>query len=272
MATPLRPLNTGELLDRTFSLYRTHFSLFVGIAALPHLVLLADQLLGVAVRGDLQHWSAIAMTFFWGMGTIVVTILVAAAAQAATVMAVSQVHLDRPAGVMDSFSRVRDRIPTVLGLSIVMGLGIGLGLVLLIVPGIILALMWSLAVPVAVLENKGVGESMTRSSQLTKGNRGRIFVIWLLFFALTIAVTLLLQWPITLAAAALAGAENTARVLVWTQVTSAVVSFITQCLVSPLATIAFALVYYDERVRKEAFDLQWMMTTLDGNQLPVTPV
>jgi hypothetical protein len=31
-----------------------------------------------------------------------------------------------------------------------------------------------------------------------------------------------------------------------------------------LATIGIALVYYDERVRKEAFDLQWMMASLDA--------
>jgi len=35
-------------------------------------------------------------------------------------------------------------------------------------------------------------------------------------------------------------------------------------LVGPLATIAFSLVYYDERVRKEAFDLQLMMATIDA--------
>jgi len=43
MATALRPLSTGELLDRTFSLYRNHFVLFVGIFALPHLCVLAFQ-------------------------------------------------------------------------------------------------------------------------------------------------------------------------------------------------------------------------------------
>jgi hypothetical protein len=34
----LRPLTIGELLDRTFYLYRTRFELFVGIAALPNLI------------------------------------------------------------------------------------------------------------------------------------------------------------------------------------------------------------------------------------------
>ena len=34
-ATELRPLTLGELLDRTFQLYRNHFWLFVGIMAIP---------------------------------------------------------------------------------------------------------------------------------------------------------------------------------------------------------------------------------------------
>ena len=46
-----------------------------------------------------------------------------------------------------------------------------------------------------------------------------------------------------------------------------VAMFISQCLVGPLATIAFSLLYYDERVRKEAFDLQLMMQALDAPAL-----
>jgi hypothetical protein len=39
-------------------------------------------------------------------------------------------------------------------------------------------------------------------------------------------------------------------------------------LTGPLATIGIALVYYDERVRKEAFDLQLMMSSLDPPAAP----
>jgi hypothetical protein len=49
------------------------------------------------------------------------------------------------------------------------------------------------------------------------------------------------------------------------------VTYISQCLAGPLATIAFSLVYYDERVRKEAFDMQLMMSTLDAPALQASP-
>src|SRR6202051_3258887 len=40
MATlDLRPLSLGELLDRSFFLYRRHFILFAGISAIPYLII-----------------------------------------------------------------------------------------------------------------------------------------------------------------------------------------------------------------------------------------
>jgi hypothetical protein len=269
MTTALRPLSTGELLDRTFSLYRSHFGLFIGIFALPHLTVLAFQCLGLAFQSSGNQILNILSTVFWSMGALLLTVIVTAASQAATVIAVSQVHLDRTASIADSFSRVRGEIGGVIGLSLLVSLGVGAGLIALIVPGILLALMWSLAVPVKILENRGATDAMARSSDLTKGNRGRIFVIGALFFVLSFAVTWLLQWPILLAAGITA--RGLQRLSPGWQAASLAATFTSQCLVGPLATIAFSLVYYDERVRKEAFDLELMMTTLDAPTLPASP-
>jgi hypothetical protein len=265
MATTLRPLSTGELLDRTFSLYRSHFALFFGIFALPHLCVLAVQCLAFAFQtSGTQLRNALATAVF-GIVAALLSVVVAAASQAATVVAVSNVHLDRPAGVMDSFSKVKNQITGVIGLSLKIGILVGLACLALIVPGILLMIRWSLAVPAKILENKNSGEAMSRSSELSQGNRGRIFVIWFLFMVLSIGVTMLLQWPIGMAAGV------SGRAAVGWQLASLVATFISTCLVGPLATIAFSLVYYDERVRKEAFDLQLMMTTLDAPGLQVAP-
>jgi hypothetical protein len=206
----------------------------------------------------------------WSMGAGFLSLAASAASQAATVIAVSQVHLDRPAGVADSFSRVKGQILPVIGLSLLVGLAAGAACIALLVPGILLFVMWSLAVPAKILENRGALDSMSRSMDLTKGNRWRIFVIWLLFVLLGIGVGLLLRWPVELAAgvSSIFAMQRTAPV--W-QAALLGVSFISECLVGPLATIAFSLVYYDERVRKEAFDLQLMMTTLDAPAIPGSP-
>src|SRR6266853_668038 len=50
-ALDLRPLSLGELLDRTFFLYRQHFLLFIGIAAMPYLILLIPILVGLLLFG-----------------------------------------------------------------------------------------------------------------------------------------------------------------------------------------------------------------------------
>ena len=270
MATALRPLSTGELLDRTFSLYRSHFALFLGIFALPHLFVLAFQCLAFAFRTPGNQVRNAFTAAIFGLLAVLLSMVVSAASQAATVVAVSNVHLDRPAGVMDSFSKVKSQIGGVIWLSIAVGFLVGLACLALIVPGILLMIRWSLAVPAKVLEDKSTGDAMSRSTELTKGNRGRIFVIWLLFVVLSIGFSLLLQWPIQVAAG-VSRQVALQNVAVGWRVASLVATFISTCLVGPLATIAFSLVYYDERVRKEAFDLQLMMATLDAPALQAAP-
>src|SRR5271167_1996115 len=45
MISPLRPMSTGEILDRTFNLYRNNFALFAGIGVLPAALILIVQLI-----------------------------------------------------------------------------------------------------------------------------------------------------------------------------------------------------------------------------------
>jgi hypothetical protein len=271
MTTLLRPMSLGELLDRSFYLYRKHFLLFAGIVALPHLVFLAFQLIGVAIHPQ----STAAFTVMggvWLLATMVIYLGATAASQGATVIAVSKVHLGSESSISEAFSGIKGRILYLALIMIGVGIGIGVGLILLIVPGIILALMWALAIPVAVLEDKGLRDATSRSSELTKGSRGRIFMIYFLFVVLLYIVILLWEVPMLAVLGNFHGAgQHPIKTLpVWTQIAFPVCTFLSQCLVGPLLTIALSLVYYDQRVRKEAFDLQLMMSTLDAAQADST--
>ncbi len=270
MTTALRPLSIGELLDRTFSLYRSHFGLFVGIFALPYLIVLAYRLVGLAFQSPTPQVSNILMSAIWNLGALFLIMIVSSASQAATVVAVSNLHLGRPASVMDSFSTVKGEIPGVIGLSLLVGMAAGIACLALIVPGVLLFIMWSLAVPTKVLEHKGVLDSMSRSMELTQGSRLRIFVIGVLIVVLTIGVSWLLQWPI-LIAAGFSMRGGIERMAIGWQVAALVAEFVSRSLVGALATIALSLVYYDQRVRKEAFDLQLMMSTIDASAVPTSP-
>lgn len=75
-----------------------------------------------------------------------------------------------------------------LGIAILSSLGIGVGMLFLLVPGVFLAMMWSVALPARVAEGPGVGASMHRSRTLTKGYRWPIFALYLVFAGPTLVV------------------------------------------------------------------------------------
>ena len=267
MTAALRPLSTGELLDRTFSLYRRYFGLFVGIFALPHLVVLAVQFLQVMNQRPYGRTPNFLAAILWFVAILFVGLIMAAASQAAAVIAVSELHLDRPASVVDSFVRVKGHLLGVFCISIIVLLGVMAGAMFLVVPGILLAIIWSLSVPAKVLENKGPIAAMSRSVDLVKGDWSRIFVVGLLVIVLKYGVQMLVQAPILIGTYVSAKAGMATAVLGW-QIASLVAAFMADSLVGAVGTIAFSLVYYDERVRKEAFDLQLMMFTIDASALP----
>jgi hypothetical protein len=68
------------------------------------------------------------------------------------------------------------------------------------------------------------------------------------------------------------GTVRTAQMPGWAQVILQFGQFVTQAVLGPIMTIGLTLVYYDERVRKEAFDLEHMMRQLDGMGPMPSPV
>jgi len=77
----------------------------------------------------------------------------------------------------ECLSRGLSLIAPVIGVAFLAGLAVGIGMILLIIPGIIVAVMLWVAIPVAVVERPGVIESLKRSADLTKGQRWTIFGI-----------------------------------------------------------------------------------------------
>jgi len=270
VANDLRPLSLGELLDRSFFLYRKNFVLFAGIMALPHLVFLAFQLIHVG----LLWGKSSGVTLLWTLATYVLALGVSAASQGAAVIAVSHVHLGQSTSIAESFAGIKGRILYLALIMVGYWMGIGVGLILLIVPGVILALMWALTIPVAVIEDKGLRDAVNRSAELTKGNRGRVFVIYALYLVLIYAIYMAWMLPVLAVAGLSARAHRMVGVPLWTQLAIPIGSFLSNCLAGPLMTIGISLLYYDQRVRKEAFDLQHMMATLDATILegPATAV
>lgn len=99
-----------------------------------------------------------------------------------TASVLERIGLRAPAG--------RKRVGAFLGLSLLSGLGILLGLVLLIVPGVYLAVRWSVASPMLLAEDVGASDALGKSWALTESSFWAILAVQLLIFvpALLIAI------------------------------------------------------------------------------------
>ena len=280
----LRPLSLGEILDRTFSIYRRHFLLFAGITAIPQLLVLA---LGLAqtlfITPPLSRTNAPVeqlqartsgglggMVAFGIVGVIVGVVVYIVAylfAQGGTVFAVSELYLGRTTTIGASLGRMRGQLGSLFGVVVLNGLAVMGAFILLIIPGFYVISRLLTCVPAALLEDLGPRSSLERSWGLTKDYAGRAFVIYLFYLVLAYAAAFLFTVPFGVAIAV--SAKNPEAVRLWSAL-SHVGQFFGEVLVGPILTIATAVFYYDLRVRKEAFDLQFMMNPT-GPIAPGTP-
>lgn len=96
-----------------------------------------------------------------------------------------------PASLPECLAAGRRRWGSLLGLMIVSGLAIGVGIVLLIVPGVYLALRWAVAGPSMVLSGRGISDSMERSATLTEGRRWAMFLVYAVVYVMLIVLAVL---------------------------------------------------------------------------------
>jgi hypothetical protein len=254
----LRPLTLGEILDRTFSVYRSHFLLFLGITGIPQILILAVQLPQMALEQNypksftLSSLNGVAFI----VGLAVVSIVAYLFSQGGAVIAVSELYLGREITIAEALQRVRGNLGSLFGVFLLYGLAVIGASILLVIPGIYVACRLLVNLPAALIEERGPRDSLSRSWELTSGFTGRAFMIFLLYVAIAFAANLLFVSPFSLGMAT--ALKNPSILWFWvvlTQLGSRAAAILTQ----PVLLIATAIFYYDLRVRKEAFDLQFMM-------------
>jgi hypothetical protein len=91
-----------------------------------------------------------------------------------------------------SFRRAARRAPVLMLASIVASLGMVLGFFLLVVPGILLAVWWSLMVPAVVLEGHGPRGALRRSRELVRGHGAKVFATMVISIAIMAPVAAIL--------------------------------------------------------------------------------
>jgi hypothetical protein len=264
MPHTLRPLSLGQLLDETFNIYRKHFLLFVGISAVPNILLLVLQLVlvGLAIQ---QRESIGIAALFAGLLTLFASIFVGSIVTSATTFAVSDIYLDNPTSLMACFARVGNKALKVFFVSFMFGLLVGLGSLFCLIPGIWAAGVYGLAIPAVVLESIPSTEAMNRSSFLTKDSVGRIIIVYLLTLIFTFAMIFALEGALSMLESTLFHSPGTISRRVMHQF----ISTLGGSLLGPISAIALTLLYYDQRVRKEAFDIEHMMQLMSAPETSI---
>jgi Membrane domain of glycerophosphoryl diester phosphodiesterase len=123
--------------------------------------------------------------------------------------------------------------------------------------GLYLYCKFCLAVPACILEKLPVSAAIARSWSLTKGAVWRLMLVFLLTWVLGVVLGVALGLPGQIYAVVTHGRSFLTGVLL-----QEVGGFFAGVLANPIATISIALIYYDQRVRHEAFDLQLMMQAM----------
>ncbi|MDR3722675.1 MAG: glycerophosphoryl diester phosphodiesterase membrane domain-containing protein [Candidatus Acidoferrales bacterium] len=305
----LRPLSLGELLDRTFTLYRGHFWVFVGIMAIPASFGIPMNYLVLAFQGSrpfggqpptAPSLGLIAGIFVDVFAYLGVFLLVHSIAVAAVTHAVSEAYLGRRSTVRDSYLSIRGKFWRLIGvvLNIILRLigimlvvvvaiaavggtlialsaipggqaaaAITAGLLVILVymfgvaAGVYLALRYAVSIPALMLENLRVLAAVRRSVQLTRGRRGHIFIALLLAVIIGWVGYIVFQAPFSIAT--MITLLRNHQLPTWLALMTSVSGAVGGAISGPISMIVLVLCYYDTRIRKEAFDLQFMMASLD---------
>jgi hypothetical protein len=183
-------LEIGRVFSTTFAVVGRNLRPFALVAflfgALPGLVTL-----GVQTALGMNSMRPGPASILVGLPFGLIAFACAMISQSA-LMLMTVADLDgKPVAVRPALIRGVRAILPLLGLAIVYTVACGFASVLLIVPGVMLALAWCVSAPAYVIENRGVFAAFSRSAALTKGSRWRLFglflILLIIFYGVEIA-------------------------------------------------------------------------------------
>jgi hypothetical protein len=211
-ATP-QSIDPGSVISSAFAIYRDQAMVLLGSAAAVFLI--------SGILAWLLGWVGaligfVASLFYQGM----------------VVELVRDVQDGRrDATIGELFSKVAPVVLPLLAVSILATIGIAIGFILIIVPGLYLMTIWSVAIPVVVIERPGVFSSFGRSQALVKGFGWQVFGV--------IVVVILIAIVISVVVALVAsGMSDGAR---------AVLQFVLNIVTAPLQALLVSVLYFGLR-------------------------
>lgn len=252
----LRPLSIGEMLDAGFKLFRHRFGTLMVCVLVPVVPL---SILSTIIVGSVDDTAFDVNAPASDSSSVDVANLIdnllsgaaAAIAIAACFKVISSAYLGERADAGTSLRYGLSRLLPLVVAYFAMSICVGIGIVLLLVPGIFLAVKWSMTFPAIVAERAGPFAAMRRSWELTRGHWWRTFgtllVVVLISFVLSIAILVGFG-------AAVATSDSISELAFAVLLTA--VTIIVLAILYPLTAAVVTVLYYDLRVRNEGFDLQ----------------
>lgn len=177
-------LDIGRVIQQLFAVLRRNLVTFGVLAliltGLPAAVL---SLLHTEVKdtGSATGWA-------WIVSTGLISAVAGLVLQGALIYATIRDLNGRPIRVADGLAIGMHNLLPLLGVSVVYCIAVALGCILLVVPGVMIGVAWAVAVPVLIAERLRVFDTFGRSAELTRGNRWRIFGLFLLYIAFLLVV------------------------------------------------------------------------------------
>ena len=187
-----RSFSVGRVLSRAFGTLGDNPVATFGIAflfgAIPQALYAYFIGSTLTMAGQASSIATTTATIAVSMASLVLFLLLSMLVQGALVRATLAHAGGQRAGLSECIGAGLSKAVPLIALTILLILGIMAGFVLFVVPGVILYLMWSVAIPALVAEEGGVFAAFSRSRFLTKGARWRIFglqvvllaIVWLL--------------------------------------------------------------------------------------------
>ncbi|WP_169542240.1 hypothetical protein [Solirubrobacter soli] len=265
MATSLRPLSVGEILDAGIKVFTRHWKPLAGMVAvltgpvyIVYVLLIAsidDELLDINTTFSTSSSTTTTdtdATVLVGFGLSYVLLFITfLVAFVACFKAVSDAWLGSTPSVGRSL-RFALRNSLKAGVcGIVAGIVVCAGAILCLVPGIWIGVAWCLCFPALLFERTGPIRALGRSYSLTKQRWWGSFLVWIVGYLLVSIVGAIVQLGLLGIADAIA-TDNTIVAAIATVIgstASAAVSY-------PFLAAVLTILYFDQRVRKEGFDLQ----------------
>ena len=238
-------LRVGHIFNSAWAIFRANLPAFFTIGLI---VALPSLLLGLAPEFTLPGPSPAPDAFEWRafIGWLLAMAL-NMVAEAVILYVAFQYLRGQQASIGDAVQKGLVRFFPIIGVLILFALGVGLGFFSLIIPGIVLMVRWSVAVPVCVVEGLGPVTSLGRSATLTKGHGWKIFGLFLLIWIVSATVTGLLS----LATRPLGATAEAIADFLWTAVWTGYFNSV------------LVMVYHDLRVARDGVDIDQIAAVFD---------